>query len=136
VREKEFKGSELEYVTAQHPFIDRTSLVILGDHVTTDAGTGCVHTAPGHGEDDYVIGQKYDLGVISPIDDKGVFTEEAGEFAGQFNDKANKTITEKLDEVGALLKLSSFSHSNPQAWRTKNRLSLERLSNGSLQSVK
>ena len=119
VREKEFKGSELEYVTAQHPFIDRTSLVILGDHVTTDAGTGCVHTAPGHGEDDYVIGQKYDLGVISPIDDKGVFTEEAGEFAGQFYDKANKTITEKLDEVGALLKLSFFSHSYPHDWRTK-----------------
>lgn len=119
VCEKEFKGSELEYVTAQHPFIDRTSLVILGDHVTTDAGTGCVHTAPGHGEDDYVIGQKYDLGVISPIDDKGVFTEEAGEFAGQFYDKANKTITEKLDEVGALLKLSFFSHSYPHDWRTK-----------------
>lgn len=119
VREKEFKGSELEYVTAQHPLIDRTSLVILGDHVTTDAGTGCVHTAPGHGEDDYVIGQKYDLGVISPIDDKGVFTEEAGEFAGQFYDKANKTITEKLDEVGALLKLSFFSHSYPHDWRTK-----------------
>ncbi len=119
VREKEFKGSELEYVTAQHPFIDRTSLVILGDHVTTDAGTGCVHTAPGHGDDDYVIGQKYDLGVISPIDDKGVFTEEAGEFAGQFYDKANKTITEKLDEVGALLKLSFFSHSYPHDWRTK-----------------
>lgn len=119
VREKEFKGSELEYVTAQHPFIDRTSLVILGDHVTTDAGTGCVHTAPGHGEDDYVIGQKYDLGVISPIDDKGIFTEEAGEFAGQFYDKANKTITEKLDEVGALLKLSFFSHSYPHDWRTK-----------------
>ena len=119
VREKEFKGSELEYVTAQHPFIDRTSLVILGDHVTTDAGTGCVHTAPGHGEDDYVIGQKYDLGVISPIDDKGVFTEEAGEFAGQFYDKANKTITEKLDEVGALLKLSFFSHSYTHDWRTK-----------------
>ena len=119
VREKEFKGSELEYVTAQHPFIDRTSLVILGDHVTTDAGTGCVHTAPGHGEDDYVIGQKYDLGVISPIDDKGVFTEEAGEFAGQFYDKANKTITEKLDEVGALLKLSFFSHSYPHDWRTQ-----------------
>lgn len=119
VREKEFKGSELEYVTAQHPFIERTSLVILGDHVTTDAGTGCVHTAPGHGEDDYVIGQKYDLGVISPIDDKGVFTEEAGEFAGQFYDKANKTITEKLEEVGALLKLSFFSHSYPHDWRTK-----------------
>nr|WP_263313574.1 isoleucine--tRNA ligase [Mammaliicoccus sp. Marseille-Q6498] len=119
VREKEFSGSELEYVTAKHPFIDRTSLLILGDHVTTDAGTGCVHTAPGHGEDDYVVGQKYGLDVISPVDDKGVFTEEAGEFAGQFYDKANKTITEKLEEVGALLKLSFFKHSYPHDWRTK-----------------
>ncbi|MCY1028948.1 isoleucine--tRNA ligase, partial [Mammaliicoccus sciuri] len=117
--DKEFSGAELEYATAQHPFIDRTSLLILGDHVTTDAGTGCVHTAPGHGEDDYIVGQKYDLGVLSPINDKGVFTEEAGEFEGLFYDKANKNITEKLDEVGALLKLTFFKHSYPHDWRTK-----------------
>lgn len=119
VREKEFSGTELEYVKTKHPFIDRTSLVILGDHVTTDAGTGCVHTAPGHGEDDYIAGQKYGLEVISPVDDKGVFTEEAGEFAGQFYDKANKAITEKLEQVGALLKLTFFTHSYPHDWRTK-----------------
>ena len=88
-------------------------------HVTTDAGTGCVHTAPGHGEDDYIVGQKYGLGVLSPINDKGVFTEEAGEFEGLFYDKANKNITEKLDEVGALLKLTFFKHSYPHDWRTK-----------------
>ena len=117
--EKEFKGSELEYVETQHPFVDRTSLVINGTHVTTDAGTGCVHTAPGHGEDDYIVSQKYDLPVISPVDDKGVFTEEAGEFAGQFYDKANKPITDLLTEKGALLKLDFIIHSYPHDWRTK-----------------
>ena len=119
VREKEVKGSELEYVEAQHPFIDRVSLVINGEHVTTDAGTGCVHTAPGHGEDDYIVGQKYDLEVISPVDAKGVFTEEAGQFAGLFYDKANKAITELLTEKGALLKLDFITHSYPHDWRTK-----------------
>ncbi|KIX90989.1 isoleucine--tRNA ligase [Staphylococcus microti] len=119
VREKEVKGSDLEYVEAQHPFIDRVSLVINGEHVTTDAGTGCVHTAPGHGEDDYIVGQKYDLEVISPVDAKGVFTEEAGQFAGLFYDKANKAITELLTEKGALLKLDFITHSYPHDWRTK-----------------
>ncbi|TDM03947.1 isoleucine--tRNA ligase [Macrococcus carouselicus] len=117
--EKEWNGTALEHITVQHPFIDRESLVILGDHVTTDAGTGCVHTAPGHGEDDYSAAQKYELPVISPVDDKGVFTEEAGEFAGVYYDKANKLITEKLTEVGALLKLEFFTHSYPHDWRTK-----------------
>ncbi|UTH14585.1 isoleucine--tRNA ligase [Macrococcus equipercicus] len=117
--DKTFKGEALEHITAQHPFLDRESLIILGDHVTTDAGTGCVHTAPGHGEDDFIVGQKYDLPVISPVDDKGVFTEEAGEFAGVYYDKANKLITEKLTEVGALLKLEFFTHSYPHDWRTK-----------------
>lgn len=117
--EKEFKGSELEYVETQHPFVDRISLVINGTHVTTDAGTGCVHTAPGHGEDDYIVSQKYDLPVISPVDDKGVFTEEAWQFAGQFYDKANKPITDLLTEKGALLKLDFITHSYPHDWRTK-----------------
>ncbi|TDM15030.1 isoleucine--tRNA ligase [Macrococcus bovicus] len=119
VIEKEFKGTDLEYIMTQHPFIDRESLVILGDHVTTDAGTGCVHTAPGHGEDDFIVAQKYDLPVISPLDDKGVFTAEAGEYEGIYYDKANKLITEKLTEVGALLKLEFFTHSYPHDWRTK-----------------
>lgn len=117
--EKTVKGSQLEYATTKHPFIDRESLIILGDHVTTDAGTGNVHTAPGHGEDDFIVAQRYDLPVISPVDDKGVFTEEAGEFAGVYYDKANKLITEKLESVGALLKLDFFKHSYPHDWRTK-----------------
>ncbi|TDM42057.1 isoleucine--tRNA ligase [Macrococcoides goetzii] len=120
VLEKEFKGSELELIETQHPLIeDRKSIIILGNHVTTDAGTGCVHTAPGHGEDDFIVGQKYDLPVISPVDDKGVFTKEAGEFEGLFYDKANPVITERLKEVGALLKLDFFTHSYPHDWRTK-----------------
>ncbi|MGK0576413.1 isoleucine--tRNA ligase [Macrococcus capreoli] len=120
VIEKEFKGSELELITTQHPLIeDRKSIIILGDHVTTDAGTGCVHTAPGHGEDDFIVGQKYELPVISPVDDKGVFTAEAGEFEGLFYDKANPVITERLKEAGALLKLEFFTHSYPHDWRTK-----------------
>ncbi|WP_210133254.1 isoleucine--tRNA ligase [Staphylococcus sp. GDY8P198P] len=117
--EKEFKGSDLEYIETQHPFADRVSLVINGLHVTTDAGTGCVHTAPGHGEDDFIVGQKYNLPVISPVDDKGVFTEEAGQFEGMFYDKANKEITDLLKENGSLLKLEFMTHSYPHDWRTK-----------------
>ncbi|WP_265455361.1 isoleucine--tRNA ligase [Enterococcus sp. HY326] len=117
--EKEIKGTELEYMTAQHPFYDRESLVILGDHVTLDAGTGLVHTAPGHGEDDYVVGKKYNLEVMSPVDDKGIFTAEAPGLEGVFYDKANPVITEWLEEKGALLKLDFFVHSYPHDWRTK-----------------
>ncbi|MDA1824943.1 MULTISPECIES: isoleucine--tRNA ligase [Bacillus cereus group] len=116
---KTVKGSELEYTVAKHPFYDRDSLVMLGDHVTTDAGTGCVHTAPGHGEDDFIVGKKYGLEVLCPVDDKGVLTEEAPGFEGLFYDKANKPITEKLEEVGALLKLTFITHSYPHDWRTK-----------------
>lgn len=117
---KEFSGKDLEYVEAQLPFLeDRTVLLINGDHVTTDAGTGCVHTAPGHGEDDYIVGTKYNLPVISPVDYKGVLTEEAGPFAGEFYDKANKPITDLLKENGSLLKLDFITHSYPHDWRTK-----------------
>ncbi|MGM8214398.1 isoleucine--tRNA ligase [Bacillaceae bacterium W0354] len=116
---KTLKGSELEYVECKHPFYDRDSLVMLGEHVTTDSGTGCVHTAPGHGEDDFWIGKKYGLDALCPVDDKGVFTEEAPGFEGMFYDKANKDITQKLEEVGALLKLEFITHSYPHDWRTK-----------------
>lgn len=112
-------GKELEYVVAKHPLYDRDSLVILGDHVTTESGTGCVHTAPGHGEDDFLVGKKYGLDVLCPVDDKGVLTSEAPGFEGLFYDKANKPITEKLEEAGALLKLNFFTHSYPHDWRTK-----------------
>ncbi len=116
---KQVKGKELDTIVATHPIYDRDSLVMLGEHVTTDAGTGCVHTAPGHGEDDFYIGQKYGLDVLCPVDDKGVMTAEAPGFEGLFYDKANIAITEKLEEVGALLKLSYITHSYPHDWRTK-----------------
>lgn len=117
--EKTVKGMDLEYIIAKHPLYERDSLVMVGDHVTTDAGTGCVHTAPGHGEDDFIVGKKYGLDVLSPVDDKGVFTSEAVGFEGLFYDTANKAITEKLQEVGALLKLNFITHSYPHDWRTK-----------------
>ncbi|MEK4148458.1 isoleucine--tRNA ligase [Robertmurraya sp. FSL W8-0741] len=116
---KTLKGSELEYIVAKHPLYGRDSLVMLGEHVTTDAGTGCVHTAPGHGEDDFLVGKKYGLDVLSPVDDRGVFTSEAPGFEGLFYDNANKQITEKLQEAGALLKLDFITHSYPHDWRTK-----------------
>lgn len=114
-----FKGSELEYVLCRHPFYDRTSLVMTGEHVTLEAGTGCVHTAPGHGEDDFVIGQRYELGVLCPVDDQGHFTAEAPGFEGLFYDKANKIITEKLEASGHLLHMSFIQHQYPHDWRTK-----------------
>jgi len=116
---QEIAGVDLDLILARHPFYDREALVMLGDHVTTDAGTGCVHTAPGHGEDDFIISQRYGLDVLCPVDGKGVFTEEAPGFAGLFYDKANQPITEKLEEVGALLKLEFITHSYPHDWRTK-----------------
>jgi isoleucyl-tRNA synthetase len=114
-----FKGNELEGVVTQHPLYDRESPLILGEHVTLDAGTGCVHTAPGHGEDDFNVGQKYGLGVLCPVDHEGKMTHEAPGFEGMFYDDANKPITEKLKENGALLKLGFITHSYPHDWRTK-----------------
>lgn len=116
---KEFIGSDLEKATYKHPFLDRTGMVILGTHVTADAGTGCVHTAPGHGQDDYVVGTRYGLPVISPINNKGVLTEDAGQFAGLFYLKANKEIVAFLTETGHLLKLKQIEHSYPHDWRSK-----------------
>ncbi|MBU8740645.1 isoleucine--tRNA ligase [Bacillus licheniformis] len=113
------KGKDLEHIVAVHPLYGRDSLVMLGEHVTTDAGTGCVHTAPGHGEDDFIIGQKYGLDVLCPVDEKGHMTSEAPGFEGLFYDQANKPITEQLEEKGALLKLDFITHSYPHDWRTK-----------------
>lgn len=113
------KGTDLENIVAEHPLYGRDSLVMLGEHVTTEAGTGCVHTAPGHGEDDFIVGQKYGLDVLCPVDDKGIMTSEAPGFEGLFYDKANKPIAEALEKAGALLKLSFITHSYPHDWRTK-----------------
>lgn len=113
-------GKELEYLLCQHPFLDRTSTLILADYVTLDSGTGLVHTAPGHGVDDYLVGQgKYKLGVLSPVDNQGVLTEEAGQFAGKFVFDANKDIIAYLAETGALLKQENITHSYPHDWRSK-----------------
>ncbi|MGF7031927.1 isoleucyl-tRNA synthetase [Paenibacillus mucilaginosus] len=113
------KGSELELVLCKHPFYDRTSLVMTGEHVTLEAGTGCVHTAPGHGEDDFVIGQRYNLGVLCPVDDQGHMTSEAPGFEGLFYDKASKAVIEKLQESAHLLHQATIQHQYPHDWRTK-----------------
>lgn len=115
-----FVGSELEGMVCQHPFIaERRSLVILGDHVTLEAGTGCVHTAPGHGQEDFEVGMKYKLQVINPVNDSGVFTDEAGSFAGMYYAKANKEIIAALAESGHLLNANQITHQFPHCWRCK-----------------
>ncbi|HSA06789.1 MAG TPA: isoleucine--tRNA ligase [Candidatus Gastranaerophilales bacterium] len=113
-------GKKLEYIKTQHPFMPRESVVILGEHVTTEAGTGSVHTAPGHGLEDYEVGQKYNIGVVSPVNGKGIFTEEAGKYAGLRYNKANKIIIEDLQESGSLLGHNEIMHSYPHCWRCKN----------------
>lgn len=112
------KGSELEYMKTQHPFIDRTSLVIVGDHVTLESGTGCVHTAPGHGIEDFVVCKNYpEIPIIVPVDAKGRLTEEAGMFAGLTTEEANKPIALHLEEIGALFALKKIEHQYPHCWR-------------------
>ncbi|HEY9720569.1 MAG TPA: isoleucine--tRNA ligase [Oscillatoriaceae cyanobacterium] len=114
----EFLGQELEMLQAQHPFLPRTSLVITGDHVTAEAGTGLVHTAPGHGLEDYEVGKKYKLPVLAPVNAKGVFTEEAGSLvAGQRYNKANAVITKHLADTGFLIQETAMKHSYPHCWR-------------------
>lgn len=115
----EVKGENLELINARHPFFDRNSVIILGDHVTTEAGTGCVHTAPGHGLEDYEVGNKYKIGVISPLDNTGVFTEEGQQFQGIPYYKANSVILETMKENGSLLDEKQISHSYPHCWRCK-----------------
>lgn len=116
---REYKGSEFEYLVASHPFYDRDSVLILGDHVTLDEGTGLVHTAPGLGGDDFNVGMKYHLDVLSPVDGQGRLTDEAPGFEGVFYDDANKMVTKLLQEKQTLVKLDFFTHSYPHDWRTK-----------------
>ena len=116
---KTFKGSDLEGIKTTHPMYNRDSIIILGDHVTADAGTGCVHTAPGHGADDFVVGTKYKLPPFCPVDDHGYMMEECGErLAGKFYEKANDEVLVWLEEVGALLHKEDIVHSYPHDWRT------------------
>ncbi|MEM6448574.1 MAG: isoleucine--tRNA ligase, partial [Cyanobacteria bacterium P01_D01_bin.123] len=120
-----FLGKAIEHSEGKHPLYDRVSLCILGDHVTTESGTGIVHTAPGHGQEDFVVGQKYDLPILSPVDGQGLFTEEAGKFAGLnvlSKDKAtsgNEAVIRALEGANALLKEEPYAHKYPYDWRTK-----------------
>jgi isoleucyl-tRNA synthetase len=115
------KGADLELSTYKHPLFDRESPVVIGgDYITTESGTGLVHTAPGHGQEDYITGQKYHLPILSPVDDKGNFTEEAGEFAGlNVLKDANQAIIDALTAKGSLLKEEAYTHKYPYDWRTK-----------------
>ncbi len=114
------KGKDLEGVVTRHPFYERDSVIILGEHVTLETGTGAVHTATGHGMDDYMVGLKYGLPVFAPLDDKAKFTEAAAPFTGVFYAKANPLIVDKLREVGALLAEGEIEHQYPHCWRCKN----------------
>ncbi len=115
------RGQDLEHCTYGHPLFDRESEVLIGgDYVTTESGTGLVHTAPGHGQDDYIVGSRYGLPILSPVDDKGNFTAEAGEFAGlNVLKEGNEAIIAALSRAGSLLKIEPYVHKYPYDWRTK-----------------
>ena len=113
------KGSSLEGLKYQHTIMKREGSVVLANYVTLTDGTGCVHTAPGHGQDDYQTGLKYGLPVVSPVGSTGIFMEEAGDFAGQNIYDANESITKKLDELGLLLHMNKINHSYPHCWRCR-----------------
>lgn len=113
-----FTGAELEGIKTKHPLYDRLSPVIVGDHVTLESGTGCVHTAPGYGVEDFEVCKKYDdIGIIVCVDSKGRQTAEAGEFEGMDTDTANKAIAKKLEELNALLAIQKIVHQYPHCWR-------------------
>ncbi|MDH4182858.1 MAG: isoleucine--tRNA ligase, partial [Nitrospinota bacterium] len=116
---KSFKGSELERVKTIHPFLDKNPPLILGAHVTMEQGTGCVHTAPGHGQEDYVVGQRYGLEVYNPVDPSGVFMEDTPHVAGLFVLKANDVVIDLLAQRGALLAKQEITHSYPHCWRCR-----------------
>lgn len=115
----EIKGSELEGIRAKHPFIDRVSKVVIADFVETGEGTGIVHIAPGHGDEDYEVGLKYGFDIYAPVDDKGRFTEDVPYFAGENVFKANKAIIEHMKENGSLIWEGKITHSYPHCWRCK-----------------
>ncbi|GEM80113.1 isoleucine--tRNA ligase [Vibrio superstes] len=113
------KGADLELLNFQHPFYDFTVPAILGEHVTTDSGTGIVHTAPGHGQEDFVVGQHYNLEVANPVGSNGVYLPDTELFAGQHVFKANNSVLEVLKDKGALLHHHAYEHSYPHCWRHK-----------------
>lgn len=118
--EKTFTGKELEGVICKNPLMGRDSLVICGEHVTLEAGTGCVHTAPAHGEDDFAVGKKYELPVLCPVDHQGKFTSEGGAYVGLKTGKANPVIIEDLKNTGDLVLEETIEHSYPHCWRCKS----------------
>ena len=113
-------GREFEFMTARHPFLDRDSIVVNADYVTMDSGTGCVHTAPGFGADDYNTCKRYNIDIIVPVDDRGYQTEEAGKYAGMYYEKSNEAILADMQESGALFASETTVHSYPHCWRCKN----------------
>ena len=113
-------GREFEFMTARHPFLDRDSIVVNADYVTMDSGTGCVHTAPGFGADDYNTCRRYNIDIIVPVDDRGYQTEEAGKYAGMYYEKSNEAILADMKESGALFASETTVHSYPHCWRCKN----------------
>jgi len=116
-----FKGQDLEGVICRHPFVEgRNSVVVLDEYVSLEQGTGCVHIAPGHGTEDFEIGRRYNLPVISPINAQGYFTEEGGIFAGRFYLETNKDILSELTRHGALVRQETITHQYPHCWRCKN----------------
>jgi len=112
-----FKGEKLENRSFRHPYLEQDAPILLGDHVTLEAGTGCVHTAPGHGQEDYEVGLRYGLKGFNPVDDHGVFESETPVLAGQHVFKANALMVEHLQSCGALLATSQIKHSYPHCWR-------------------
>jgi len=114
------KGSEFEYMTARHPFLDRESLLVNADYVTMESGTGCVHTAPGFGADDYQTCRRYNIDVFVPVDDRGYQTQEAGKFAGMYYAESNVAILADMRESGALFASEEISHEYPHCWRCKS----------------
>ena len=117
---KTLKGSEFEFMTARHPFIDRDSVIVNADYVTMDSGTGCVHTAPGFGADDYITCRRYNIDIIVPVDDKGYQTKDAGKFAGMYYAESNEAILADMKESGALFASEDIEHEYPHCWRCKN----------------
>ena len=115
-----FTGSELEYMKARHPFLDRDSVLLCADYVTMESGTGCVHTAPGFGADDYMTCKRYKMDMIVPVDDRGYQTEDAGPYAGMYYEESGERIIADMRESGALLASEQITHSYPHCWRCKH----------------
>ncbi len=117
---KSMRGRDFEFMKASHPFIDRESVIVNADYVTMDSGTGCVHTAPGFGADDYITCRRYNMDIIVPVDDRGYQTEDAGKFAGMYYEDSNKAILEDMKESGALFASEEIMHQYPHCWRCKH----------------